>query len=102
MVRTRRPRRPKRIGSGRIVGCCCLLSMIDGRLWRKSPLNHTMAVSRLALGRKQRTMVAGSLAEGMMGKRGTVGGGGGGGGGSVREMATRQVLWAGGGLLGSH
>lgn len=46
--------------------------MIGARLWRTSPLIRTMAVSKLALGRKQRTMVAGSLVVGMMGMRGTV------------------------------
>ena len=71
MVRSRSPHRPRRIGSGRTVGCC--LSRSDGRLWRMSPLSRTMAVSRLALGRKQRTMVGGSLVEGMMGTRGTRG-----------------------------
>lgn len=70
MVRILLPHQLRRIGSNRIVGCC--LSMFDGHLLRMSPLIRTMAVSRLALGRKQRTMVAGSLAEGMMGKMGTV------------------------------
>ena len=82
MVRSLNPRRLRRIGSGRIVGCCCCwsyLSKLDGRLWRTSPLIRKMAVSRLALGRKRRTMVAGSSVVGKMGKmgmRGTVGGGG--------------------------
>lgn len=76
MVRSLSPHRLKRIGLDRI-GCfrCCCLSKIDGRLWRKSPLIHKMAVSRLALGRKRRTMVAGSFVVGkmgMMGMKGTV------------------------------
>lgn len=49
--------------------------MIDGRLWRKSPWPHKMAVSRLALGRKRRTMAGSSVVGmmGMMGMRGTIG-----------------------------
>lgn len=61
-----------RIGSDRIVGCCCL-SMFDGHLLRMSPLIRMTAVSRLALGRKRRTMVAGSSVVGMMGKMGMMG-----------------------------
>lgn len=47
--------------------------MIDGHLWRMSPLNRTMAVSMLALDRKRRTMVVGSSVVGMMGKMGMMG-----------------------------
>lgn len=72
MVRcTLHPRRRLRIGSGRSAGCCCWLSRLDGRWSRTSPSLRRMAVSRLALGRKQRKMVAGSLA-GTMGMKGTV------------------------------
>ena len=76
MVRILRPRQPKRIGSNRTVGCCCCcccLSMFDGHLLRMSPSLRTTAVSRLALGRKQRTTVAGSFVAGMMGKMGMMG-----------------------------
>lgn len=74
VVRTLLPRRLRRIGSGRIVGCCCCCwSKFDGRLLRTSPLSHKMAVSRLALGRKQRMMVAGSSVVGMMGMMGMTG-----------------------------
>lgn len=63
MVRSLRPRRLMRIGSGRTVGCCCCCCWqrkFDGRLWRKSPSIRMTVVSRLALGRKQRIGVAGS------------------------------------------
>lgn len=73
MVRTLLPHRWKRIGSGRIVGCCYQLSRFDGHLWRMSPCLRKRAVSRLALGRKRRTRVAGKMAEGKMGMMGTVG-----------------------------
>lgn len=72
VVRSLSLHRLKHIGLGRIVGCCCCLSTIDGRLSHMSPLIRKMAVSRLALGRKRRTMV-GSLVEGMMGKMGMMG-----------------------------
>ena len=62
-----------RTGSDRIAGCCCCLSMFDGHLLRMSPLIRMTAVSRLALGRKRRTMVAGSSVVGMMGKMGMMG-----------------------------
>ena len=54
------------------------MSRIDGRLLRMSPYpRKIVAVSRLALGRKRRTMVGslivvGKMA-GMMGMKGTVG-----------------------------
>ena len=70
MVRILLPRQPKRIGSSRTAGCC--LSRSDGHLLRTSPLIHKRAASRLALGRKQRMRVAGSLVAGMMGTMGTV------------------------------
>lgn len=74
VVRTLRPRQPRRIGQGRTVGCCCCcLSMSDGHLLRMSPSIRTTAVSRLALGRKQRTTVAGSFVAGMMGMMGKMG-----------------------------
>lgn len=73
VVRILLPHQWKRIGSGRTAGCWRQLSKSDGRLWRKSPCFRTRAESRLALGRKRRTRVAGSLAEGKMGMMGTVG-----------------------------
>lgn len=62
------------IGSGRIVGCCCcLLSMLGGRLLRKSPLNHMMVARTMALGMRQRMMVAGSSVVGSFVAVGTMG-----------------------------
>lgn len=49
------------------------MSSFDGHLWHMSPLSRTMAASRLALGRKQHTMVASSSVVGMMGKMGMMG-----------------------------
>lgn len=71
------PHRPSCIGCYRIVGCgCFLLSMIDD-LRRMSPLIHKLAVSKLALGKRQHMMVGsfvvGSLGMmGMMGMMGTI------------------------------
>lgn len=69
MVRSLNPHRWKRIGSSRIG--CCFQSKSGGRLWRTSPWIRKMAVSKLALGRKQHKMAVSSL--GMMGSLGSLG-----------------------------